>query len=242
MSTNPQDGSRPTVVLVHGAFADVSSWNERDRAAAGQGYTVIGPRKSSTQHLGRSESTSPASSSRSSGPVLAGRPLLRRPVITNAAANANNVKALVYVAAFAPDEGESPWELSDALPGHTLWRDLDSASSSPTGEGHRPLHPPGRIPSAVRSRRCPPSRAALMAVTQRPLRDVVLTRPRELRPGSRSHPGSCSRARQRYPLMRPLHGRAGGGSRSWRSRASHAVGVSHPELADIILRALKDVE
>ena len=28
MSTNPQDGSRPTVVLVHGAFADGSSWNE----------------------------------------------------------------------------------------------------------------------------------------------------------------------------------------------------------------------
>jgi dienelactone hydrolase len=41
MSTNPQDGSRPTVVLVHGAFAESASWNDVIRRLQDQGYTVI---------------------------------------------------------------------------------------------------------------------------------------------------------------------------------------------------------
>jgi pimeloyl-ACP methyl ester carboxylesterase len=41
MSTNPQDGSRPTVVLVHGAFAESASWNGVIRRLQEQGYTAI---------------------------------------------------------------------------------------------------------------------------------------------------------------------------------------------------------
>ena len=41
MSTNPQDGSRPTVVLVHGALAESASWNSVIRRLHDQGYTVI---------------------------------------------------------------------------------------------------------------------------------------------------------------------------------------------------------
>jgi hypothetical protein len=41
MSTNPQDGSRPAVVLVHGAFAESASWNGVIRRLQVQGYTAI---------------------------------------------------------------------------------------------------------------------------------------------------------------------------------------------------------
>jgi hypothetical protein len=41
MNTNPQDGSRPTVVLVHGAFAESASWNGVIRRLQDQGYTAI---------------------------------------------------------------------------------------------------------------------------------------------------------------------------------------------------------
>ena len=43
MSTNPQDGSRPTVVLVHGAFADGSSWNEVIKQLQAEGVQVTAP-------------------------------------------------------------------------------------------------------------------------------------------------------------------------------------------------------
>jgi dienelactone hydrolase len=41
MSVNPQDGSRPTVVLVHGAFAESASWNDVICRLQDQGYTAI---------------------------------------------------------------------------------------------------------------------------------------------------------------------------------------------------------
>ena len=44
MSTNPQEGSRPTVVLVHGAFADASSWNEVVERLQAEGVHVTAPR------------------------------------------------------------------------------------------------------------------------------------------------------------------------------------------------------
>jgi len=43
MSANPQDGSRPTVVLVHGAFADASSWNEVVERLQAEGVQVTAP-------------------------------------------------------------------------------------------------------------------------------------------------------------------------------------------------------
>ena len=43
MSTNPQDGSRPTVVLVHGAFADGSSWNEVIKRLQAEEYRLRPP-------------------------------------------------------------------------------------------------------------------------------------------------------------------------------------------------------
>ena len=55
MSMNPQDGSRPTVVLVHGAFADGSSWNEVIKRLQAEGVQVTAPQI----HFVASQSTPP---------------------------------------------------------------------------------------------------------------------------------------------------------------------------------------
>src|SRR5919199_2950398 len=106
MSMNPQDGSRPTVVLVHGAFADGSSWNGVIERLQAEGVQVTAP---ANPLRGISiDSTYIASYlDQIPSPVLAVAHSYGGAVITNAATNPNNVVGLVYVAAFAPDEGET---------------------------------------------------------------------------------------------------------------------------------------
>src|SRR5919202_1825884 len=110
MSMNPQDGSRPTVVLVHGAFADGSSWNdviERLQADGGQVTAPANPLR------GISIDSAYVASllDQIPGPVIAVGHSYGGAVITSAATNANNVVGLVYVAAFAPDDGETLGEI-----------------------------------------------------------------------------------------------------------------------------------
>jgi pimeloyl-ACP methyl ester carboxylesterase len=106
MNTNPQDGSRPTVVLVHGAFADASSWNDVIERLQAHGVQVTAP---ANPLRGISIDSAYINSllEQIPGPALAVGHSYGGAVITNAATNANNVVGLVYVSAFAPDEGES---------------------------------------------------------------------------------------------------------------------------------------
>jgi len=99
-----------TVVLVHGAFADSSSWNGvigRLQAHGVQVLAVANPLR------GISHDSAYAASviSQIPGPVLAVGHSYGGAVITNAATGAGNVRGLVYVAAFAPDEGETLGEV-----------------------------------------------------------------------------------------------------------------------------------
>ena len=110
---------KPTVVLVHGAWADSSSWDgviERLRRA---GYPVVAA-ANPLQGLGQ-DSAAVASLLRSiTGPIVLVGHSYGGAVITNAAAGNPNVKALVYVAAFAPDEGESVLDLISRPVAHPI--------------------------------------------------------------------------------------------------------------------------
>src|ERR687887_1922976 len=93
-----------TVVLVHGAFADSSSWNgviERLQANGIQVTAIANPLR------GISADSAYVASviAQIPGPVLAVAHSYGGAVISNAATGASNVVGLVYVAAFAPDEG-----------------------------------------------------------------------------------------------------------------------------------------
>ncbi len=120
MSTDPIKPPAPaTVVLVRGAFADSSNWNGVIQRLSARGYSVVA---AATPLRGLDSDAAYVAS------VLQ---TIERPcvlvghsyggsVITVAGAANPNVTALVYVAAFIPDQGESALQLTDMSPGSTL--------------------------------------------------------------------------------------------------------------------------
>src|SRR3954462_12697797 len=109
--TDPTTGATPTVALVHGAFADSAGWNgvvERLQRADVPVQAISNPLRgiaADTAYVASALSQIP-------GPVLAVGHSYGGAIITNAATRVDNVVGLVYVAAFAPDEGEILGEIS----------------------------------------------------------------------------------------------------------------------------------
>ncbi|MGW0607271.1 alpha/beta fold hydrolase [Streptomyces sp. NPDC002640] len=108
-----------TVVLVHGVFADASGWNEVTARLLKDGHQVIAPANPLRDLAGDSAYLSALLASLS-GPVILVGHSYGGEVITNAARGHDHVKALVYVAAFAPDQGESALQLAGRFPGSEL--------------------------------------------------------------------------------------------------------------------------
>ncbi|MCX4538424.1 alpha/beta hydrolase (plasmid) [Streptomyces sp. NBC_00841] len=109
-------GTKPTIVLVHGGYADSSCWNGVIQELQGQGYTTI----AGSNPLRGIPTDAPYIGSlldSISGPVVLVAHSMGGTVITNAAAGKSNVKALVYIAAFVPDVGETQGELIGKFPG-----------------------------------------------------------------------------------------------------------------------------
>ena len=100
------DGS-PTVVLVHGAFADASSWNGVIERLQGKGVQVKAP-ANPLRGIANDSAYMATVFDETPGPIVAVGHSYGGAVITNAAKQAKNVVGLVFVAAFAPDEG-SAW-------------------------------------------------------------------------------------------------------------------------------------
>jgi pimeloyl-ACP methyl ester carboxylesterase len=178
MSMNPQDGSRPTVVLVHGAFADGSSWNEVIKRLQAEGLQVTAPAiplrgiSIDSAYLGSFLEQIP-------GPVLAVAHSYGGAVITNSATNANNVDGLVYVAAFAPDEGETLGAIASNSKDSVVTPTLIPLQY-PTGEGNETAAEvtidPGKF-HEVFAFDLSVEQSALMAATQRPLSELAFSEP-----------------------------------------------------------------
>lgn len=107
---------KPTIVLVHGGYADSSCWNATIGELQHKGYTTIcganplrGIPTDAPYIAGLLDSIA--------GPVVLVAHSMGGTVITNAAAGKANVKALVYVAAFVPDVGETQGDLIGRFPG-----------------------------------------------------------------------------------------------------------------------------
>ncbi len=98
---------KPTIVLVHGAWADASSWNAVATDLQGQGFTVLAPPNLLHGVASDAEYIASFLTQRTSGPVVLVGHSYGGFVITNAGAGGGDVRALVYVDAFVPDEGET---------------------------------------------------------------------------------------------------------------------------------------
>ncbi|GAA1846906.1 alpha/beta fold hydrolase [Asanoa iriomotensis] len=107
---------KPTIVLVHGGYADSSCWNGVIPKLQRAGYTTI----AASNPLRGIPTDAPYIGSlldSISGPVVLVAHSMGGTVITNAAAGKQNVKALVYIAAFVPDVGETQGDLINKFPG-----------------------------------------------------------------------------------------------------------------------------
>jgi pimeloyl-ACP methyl ester carboxylesterase len=113
MSTNPQEGSQPTVVLVHGGFVDGSGWQGVYNLLKDT-FSVRIVQEPNLSHQGDVAATKMIIGQQSEPVILVGHSY-GGAVITEAG-NDPNVAALVYIAAFAPDEGESVETLLGAFP------------------------------------------------------------------------------------------------------------------------------
>ena len=113
------DESKPTVVLVHGAFADSSSWNGVVSKLTSDGFPVVAAAVPLRSLKGDADYVSSLVSS-ISGPVILVGHSYGGSVISVAAAGRPNVKALVFVAGFAPETGESAASLGAKFPTGTL--------------------------------------------------------------------------------------------------------------------------
>jgi pimeloyl-ACP methyl ester carboxylesterase len=108
-------GPKPTIVLVHGAFADGSSWSRVVRVLQDEGYTVFVP-PNPLRGLASDSAYIASFLQTISGPIVLVGHSYGGAVISNAATGNTNVKALVYVDAFVPDQGETLTGLSSVPP------------------------------------------------------------------------------------------------------------------------------
>jgi pimeloyl-ACP methyl ester carboxylesterase len=105
LAATASPAQKPMIVLVHGAFADASSWNKVIPILQGDGYTVTAvqiPLSSLSDDVAVTKRVLDGQT----GPVVLVGHSWGGAVITAAAAGKKNVKSLVYVAAFAPEAGE----------------------------------------------------------------------------------------------------------------------------------------
>src|SRR3954447_17009357 len=105
MTEDTHTSDSPTVMLVHGAFADGSSWNGVIERLRAKGVPVTAP-ANPLRGINADSAYIASVLGQIDGPVRAVGHSYGGAVITNAATEAANVVGLVYVAAFAPDEGE----------------------------------------------------------------------------------------------------------------------------------------
>ncbi|MFD3555612.1 alpha/beta fold hydrolase [Streptomyces goshikiensis] len=171
----PDRAGKPTVVLVHGAFADASSWNPVTERLQQYGHPVValanplrGLTHDATQVAARLAAVP--------GPVVLVGHSYGGAVVTQAAATASNVKALVYVSAFVPDAGEVLGELAARFPGSQLDAALTPVSvTGPDGTPGVDLYIRPDLYHEVFAQDVPRHTTRVLAAGQRPLSGSAFT-------------------------------------------------------------------
>ena len=176
MDSNSQDGSRPTVVLVHGAYADGSSWNEVIERLLAEGVQVTAPRT----RCAASPSTPPTSPTFSTrSPVRSSRrALLRRCGDHQRRHQRRQRRRPGLRRRLRPGRRRKPGNIESNSRDSVLLPALD-ALQYPTGEGEETALEFAIKPEGFPKPSPPPpeEQTAVMAATQRPLAEVAFTEP-----------------------------------------------------------------
>jgi pimeloyl-ACP methyl ester carboxylesterase len=232
----------PTIVLVHGAFAESASWDRViDRLPAGQRViAAANPLRSVA-----SDAASVSDLVRSiDGPVLLVAHSYGGAVISNVDADAGEIVGLVYVCAFAPDSGENCFGLAGRLPGSMVGE--ATVRPVPRSDRTTDLY---IAPDSFHDVFCadvPGPQAALMATTQRPATQEALVEPSGDHPLWKDVPSWFLIGEEDHIIPAALQRfeaeRAGARRTVEIAGASHAAAVSQPgAVAELILKALAPV-
>jgi pimeloyl-ACP methyl ester carboxylesterase len=163
---------KPTIVLVHGAFADASSWTAVIKILDKDGYPVVAVANPMRSVQGDAKYVTEILAGIKTPIVLVGHSYGGF-IISEAAYDNVSVKALVYVAAFAPEAGETAVGLSGKFPGSTLRPTL----AAPVGlaDGGKDLYiQPDKFPAQFAAD-VAEADAKVMAATQRPITQSALS-------------------------------------------------------------------
>ncbi|MFI6579633.1 alpha/beta fold hydrolase [Embleya sp. NPDC050493] len=242
-SSSSSSKRKPTVVLVHGAFADSSSWNGVVKRLQREGYPVVAvanPLRGLSSDAGYLKEVLAGIE----GPVVLAGHSYGGSVISSASYGAKNVKALVYIAAFLPEKGESAVQLSGKFPGSTLGETLRPVPVTlPNGTAGTDLYiEQGKFRHQFAAD-VAKGTAEVMGVTQRPVTSAALEEGAS-EPGWKTIPSWVLVTEQDLNIppkaQRFMAERAG--AHTVDVRASHAVSVSRPDdVARVIESAARPV-
>jgi pimeloyl-ACP methyl ester carboxylesterase len=231
-------GDKPTIVLVHGAFADTSSWDPVAERLRGDGFEVVVPDNPLRGPTVDTAALKTALDDIDGEVVLVAHSYGGVPA-TNAATGDPDVKALVYVAAYVPDENETLAQIQQRIPGElTSDRLVIGPYTNADGSGTGATISPAAF-ADVFAADLPADQSASLAGTQRPLDLDALSQPSGP-PAWREVPSwyLVATGDQIIPaeLARSMASTAG--STVEEIDASHAVLLSQPDaVADLITRA-----
>ena len=175
--TAPASGPKPTVVLVHGAWADSGSWDAVTALLQADGYTVDVP-PNPLQGLPYDSAFLTDFLHSISGPIILVGHSYGEAVITNAATGDSQVKALVYVDAFAPAQGQTLAQLLAAYPGSCAVPanlTVVPIPDAPAGVGDAYIKQ-SVFPSCM-ANGLPAAEARVQAAVQAPIATIALTQP-----------------------------------------------------------------
>jgi pimeloyl-ACP methyl ester carboxylesterase len=236
--------TKPTIVLVHGAFADASSWNGVIERLLPKGYTVVAP-AGGLRGVTADSAYLASFVGQIAGPVLLVGHSYGGAVITNAATDASNVVGLVYVAAFAPDLDERLGEVTPESKDSVLMTSLDQLQY-PTGrDGETAVEfviKPDRVKDAFAGD-LPLEQIQLIGATQRPIAEAAFSDASGT-PAWKNLPSwavvATGDKAAGADLVESMARRAG--AEIVKIEASHVVMISHPqEVADVIMKAASAV-
>jgi pimeloyl-ACP methyl ester carboxylesterase len=228
----------PTVVLVHGAFADASSFRPLYDALLGEDLSILAPPNPLRGMTGGDGDYLKAVLAEIPGPVLLVGHSYGGAVIT-AAGTADNVVGLVYVSGFAPDEGENLTDLQSKFPAPGIIPYIVQ-HALPGGGAEFTLAPGGFHESFCAD--IPAADAAFYAVSQRPLAGVSLTETAGV-PAWRTRPVWAvlpTADRCIDPGVHRFSYDRMGATVTEIEGSSHVAMISHPrEVADVVMTAVR---
>ena len=235
------ESDRPTVVLVHGAFAESSSWNGVVSRLGDEHLPVLAV-ANPLRGLEYDAAYLRSIIDRIDGPVVVAGHSYGGSVMSQATEGAENVRALVFVASFTLEPGESTGELADKYPGGELGAALTAVPFVGAPNDGDDLYIDQEKFGAVFAGDVPADTAALMAATQRPIAAAALS-DKATKAGWKAIPSWALITLKDLAIpaesMRFMARRAN--SRAVEIDASHAVTVSQPgAVADLILEAVRE--